>query len=137
MLQHRIRLRLMPQWWGLIVIGITCAYFLFAVRPAYESRLYRLSDTEIEQGQFDLPAGMVDSTSGQENWRLSAAVSSILAMECLAIPLAMLLAFSVMSRRYLWGRGQRLFWLFVSITSLATLFLTIQSTRAFVAWVLD
>jgi hypothetical protein len=127
----------MPQWWGLIVIGITCAYFLFAVRPAYESRLYRLSDTEIEQGQFDLPAGMVDSTSGQENWRLSAAVSSILAMECLAIPLAMLLAFSVMSRRYLWGRGQRLFWLFVSITSLATLFLTIQSTRAFVAWVLD
>jgi hypothetical protein len=137
MLQHGIRLRLIPQWCGLLVIGITCLYLLLAVRPAYESRLYHLSDAEIEQGQFDLPAIMVDSTSGQANWRLSAAVSSILAMECLAIPLAMLLAFSAISRRYLWAPGQRLFWLLVSITSLTTLFLTIQSTRVFVASVWD
>jgi hypothetical protein len=137
MAQHGIQLRLIPQWCGLLVIGITCAYLLFAVRPAYEGKLYRLSDSEIEQGQFELPAVMVDSTSGQENWRLSAAVSSILAMECLGIPLAMLLAFSVMRRRYLGGRGQQLFWLAISLSSLATLFLTIQSTRMFVAWVLD
>jgi hypothetical protein len=137
MLQQAIRLRLIPHWCGLLVIGITCSYLLFAVHPVYESRLYHLSDSEIEQGQFDLPAVMLDSTSGQENWRLGAAVSSILAMECLAIPLAMLLAFSAISRRYLWAPGQRIFWLLVSITSLATLFLTIQSTRVFLVSVLD
>jgi hypothetical protein len=137
MLKQETRLRLIPQCYGLLVIAITCMYLLFAVRPFYENRLYRPSDAELEQGQFDLPAVMVDHTSGQENWRLGAAVSSILAMECLGIPLAILLAFSAIRRQSLWGRGQQLFWLFVSITSLATLFLTIQSTRVFVAWVLD